>query len=100
MDASSSSDANNDELTYSWKQLSGSIVSLTATGSSISFEAPKVSTDEVISFQLEVSDGNGNSDITVATANITKNKGDSGSFGWLMALFTPLLFVRRRKNNS
>ena len=100
MDASSSSDANNDELTYSWKQLSGSTVSLTGTGSSITFEAPKVSADEIISFQLEVNDGNGNSDMTVATANITKNKGSSGSFGWLMALLTPLLFVRRRKNNS
>jgi len=97
MDASGSSDANNDALTYSWKQLSGSTVSITGNGSSISFEAPKVSADEVLSFQLEVDDGNGNSDMTVGTANITKNKGDSGSFGWLLALLTPLMFIRRRK---
>lgn len=97
IDAGISSDANNDALTYAWKQLSGTPVSLVTSDAAVSFEAPEVSGDEVIAFQLEVSDGNGNSDSTVVTATITENKGSSGSFGWLLALLTPLMFIRRRK---
>lgn len=96
VDGSTSSDANADELTYSWKQLSGTPVSFDASAASFSFEAPKVSKDETISFQLTVNDGNGNTDTTVASASIV-NKKSSGSFGWLMLLLTPMLFTRRKK---
>lgn len=99
-DGSQSTDANNDELTYTWTQLSGTPVTIIlSSASEVKFNAPKVSGDETISFQLEVSDSKGNTDTAVASTSII-NKSSSGSFGWLMALFTPLLFVRRRKNNS
>ena len=99
-DGSESTDANNDELTYTWTQLSGTPVTIILSSpSEVKFNAPKVSSDETISFQLEVSDSKGNTDTAVASTSII-NKSSSGSFGWLMALLTPVLFLRRRKNNS
>jgi subtilisin family serine protease len=96
-DGSTSSDANSDELTYSWVQLSGTPVSFDASAASISFEAPKVSKDETISFQLTVDDGNGNTSTASASASIVNEKSSGGSFGWLMLLLTPMLFTRRKK---
>ncbi|MEL0655481.1 S8 family serine peptidase [Pseudoalteromonas issachenkonii] len=99
-DGSESTDANNDELTYTWTQLSGTPVTIILSSpSEVKFNAPKVSSDETISFQLEVSDSKGNTDTAEASTSII-NKSSSGSFGWLMALLTPLFFARRRKNNS
>lgn len=96
VNATNSSDANADALTYAWVQLSGTPVSYNPNASSFSFNAPKVDKDETISFQLTVDDGNGNTDTTVASASIV-NKKESGSFGWLMLLLTPMLFTRRKK---
>jgi subtilisin family serine protease len=96
IDASSSSDSNRDELSYSWVQLAGPSVDFGATAKVLSFKAPKVSNDETVSFQLTVDDGTGNSDTTVASVSIT-NKKSSGSFGWLLLLLTPMLFTRRKK---
>jgi subtilisin family serine protease len=96
VDGSTSSDANADTLTYSWVQLSGTSVGFDASAASFTFVAPKVSKDETVSFQLTVNDGNGNTNIAVASASIV-NKKASGSFGWLMLLLIPMLFTRRKK---
>ncbi|SEL57595.1 GlyGly-CTERM domain-containing protein [Colwellia chukchiensis] len=96
LDGSASSDPNGDALTFTWVQLSGTPVSFNASAETINFTAPKVSKDETISFQLTVDDGNGNKDSTVASVSIV-NKKESGSFGWLMLLLTPMLFTRRKK---
>jgi hypothetical protein len=96
VNATNSTDANADALTYEWVQLSGTPVSYNPSASSFSFNAPKVDKDETISFQLTVDDGNGNTNTTVASASIV-NKKESGSFGWLMLLLTPMLFTRRKK---
>ena len=96
LDGSNSSDPNGDALTYNWVQLSGTPVTFTASSESISFTAPKVTTDETIAFQLTVDDGKGNTDSTVASVSVV-NKKESGSFGWLMLLLTPMLFTRRKK---
>lgn len=96
VDGSTSSDANADALTYTWVQLSGSPVSFNANSASISFTAPKVDRDLTMAFQLTVDDGNGNSDTKTASVSIV-NKKESGSFGWLMLLLTPMLFTRRKK---
>ncbi|TWX73021.1 S8 family peptidase [Colwellia sp. C1TZA3] len=96
LSAANSSDPNGDALTYAWVQMAGTPVAFNASAESISFTAPKVSKDETISFQLTVNDGNGNSDSMVASVSIV-NKKESGSFGWLMLLLTPMLFTRRKK---
>jgi subtilisin family serine protease len=96
LSGANSSDPNGDALTYTWVQMAGTPVTFNASAESISFTAPKVSKDETISFQLTVNDGNGNSDSMVASVSIV-NKKESGSFGWLMLLLTPLLFTRRKK---
>lgn len=96
LDASSSSDPNDDSLNFTWVQLAGSPVTFSANADSISFTAPSVDKNETIAFQLTVDDGKGNSDTTVASVSIV-NKKESGSFGWLMLLLTPMLFTRRKK---
>jgi subtilisin family serine protease len=97
MNASSSYDNNSDDLTYTWLQLGGSPVSFDMNAEDISFDAPKVSADETISFQLTVEDGNGNSNTTAASAVVRNKPKNGGSFGWLLLLATPLLFTRRKK---
>jgi serralysin len=52
------SDPENDELTYTWTQLSGIEVSLTgADALNVNFNAPAVDVEETITLQLVVSDG-------------------------------------------
>ena len=98
VDGSTSSDANSDELTYAWLQLGGTPVSYVANAETLNFDAPKVSADETISFQLTVDDGNGNTSTSAASASITNKKSSSGSFSWLLLLLTPMLFTRRKKS--
>ena len=96
LSGANSSDPNGDTLTYTWLQMTGTSVTINASAESITFSAPKVSKDETISFQLTVNDGKGNSDSMVASVSIV-NKKESGSFGWLMSLLIPLLFIRPKK---
>ena len=49
-----------------------------------------------MSFQVVVNDGSVDSSPAIVTATIV-NKKESGSFGWLMLLLTPMLFTRRKK---
>ncbi|MCK7597280.1 glycosyl hydrolase family 18 protein [Microbulbifer sp. CAU 1566] len=57
LDGSTSSDLDNDPLTYSWVQVSGSSVTLQNPSSvSASFTAPSVTTDEELVFELTVTD--------------------------------------------
>jgi hypothetical protein len=97
LDGSASNDANGDELTYTWTQLGGPVVSFNANSATISITAPEVSNDQTVSMQLTVDDGFGNSDSAVRLITIRNNKVDSGSFGWLLLLITPVLLLRRRK---
>jgi subtilisin family serine protease len=101
LDASGSSDANGDELSYKWVQLAGAPVSYSANSASVSFEAPKVSsTNDVVSFHVTVTDGNGNSDEEFVSVSIVNKKKSSGSLAWLMLLATPFAFLRRRKSQK
>jgi subtilisin family serine protease len=96
IDGGVSYDANGDDLTYTWTQLSGSPVSFSANAASISFTAPKVSKlNETLSFNLMVEDSNGNKDSTFASIEVVNKKSSGGSFGWLL-LAAPLVWLRRR----
>jgi hypothetical protein len=66
LDASRSTDDDGDTLTYSWVQLSGTLVELIdITNSQLTFISPSVSTDEALSFELTVDDGFDSSNQTV-----------------------------------
>lgn len=71
LDASASTDADGDSLTFSWEQLSGVSVTLSNASSSIaSFTAPDVAADENLSFRVTVSDGTASSTASVDTTII------------------------------
>jgi hypothetical protein len=71
LDASDTSDADGDPLTYAWTQLSGKTVELTNQNTSvINFTSLAVTADEVLSFELTVSDG---FDTVTATITVTVN---------------------------
>ena len=58
LDASQTSDAENNELIYQWSQLSGTTVNLIeASSEKLVFTSPSVITDELLTFELTVSDG-------------------------------------------
>ena len=57
-DASATTDAENDTLTYQWVQLTGATVELSGQETAtLSFTAPQVSSDEFLTFELTVNDG-------------------------------------------
>uniref|UniRef100_UPI0004748588 PKD domain-containing protein n=1 Tax=Halorubrum sp. T3 TaxID=1194088 RepID=UPI0004748588 len=58
LDASGSSDADGDGLSYDWTQTGGTDVTLSdASSATPSFAAPDVDGDETLAFEVEVSDG-------------------------------------------
>ena len=62
LDGTASSDPEDDNLTYSWTQISGTQVSLTGgTGATPNFVAPLVNGNEDLVFQLVVNDGQADS---------------------------------------
>lgn len=63
LDASGSSDADGDSLTFSWTQLSGPDLSFSAPSDSVTdVSVPNLAQDETARIQLQVSDGN---DVTI-----------------------------------
>jgi hypothetical protein len=75
IDASNTTDADGDSLTYSWTQLSGMAVALTGQESSVLlFIAPSVASTEVLTFELTVNDGRNTvtAIIKVSVANVNK----------------------------
>ncbi len=90
----------NPELSYQWTQVSGPSVTFSNSGQSISFDAPNVSSDEVISFELVGSNGSKSSapaPVSVEIENNEKSSGGSTNLAFLLlAAFGVLL---RRRNN-
>ncbi|MEQ9617358.1 MAG: Ig-like domain-containing protein [Phycisphaerales bacterium] len=67
--ASAASDADKDPLTYNWVQVSGPAVTLDdPSAAAPTFDVPNLAADDVIEFQLEVSDGK-----TTVTDTVTIN---------------------------
>lgn len=72
LDGSNSSDPDGDTLSFQWTQTAGTSVGLTgANTDSPSFTAPD--TDETLTFQLTVSDGNGGSDTDSVNVTVTQS---------------------------
>ena len=99
LDASASYDGNGDELTYHWIQTGGLPVQFDESSKSFMFDSPTVDSQGVIlSFELTVTDSNGNMDTTSAAISITDTpkRDDGGSMGWMTLLLIPLAWVRRK----
>ncbi|MFB2758990.1 S8 family serine peptidase [Shewanella xiamenensis] len=100
IDASKSSDANNDPLTYKWTQLGGASFNFDPAAAKLNLVAPSVNgAAQTVSFQLTVSDNHGNSDSSLVSVSITDTppkKDDGGALGWLSLLLLPFAFGRRK----
>ncbi len=106
LNASNSSDANGDSLTYSWVQTSGGAVTLNnASTSSASFTAPQVTATTSYAFEVTVSDGE-LEDKAIVTVNVNNTTpppeppasgGGGGSTGILALLGLSLLAISRRR---
>ena len=103
LNGSASNDPDGDTLSYQWTQLSGTAVMLSnATSAVATFTAPSVSSDQLLQFQLSVSDGvRSNTAMTAVTVRragggLGGNGGGSGSLGWLMLALLGAIATRRR----
>lgn len=106
LDASASTDANGDALTYAWTQAAGPAVTLSSTtGAAVTFVAPEVQEPTVLSFQVSVTDGRFTStdqvDVTVtrkAGCGCGTGGGPAG-LAWAALLLLALARVARRPAN-
>lgn len=98
LDASGSSDANGDELTFAWVQLAGTPLSFDASAATITLDAPDVDdAGEILTFQLTVSDPNGNSETQSVTVNVYETANHhGGALGWFSLMLMPLVWLRRK----
>ncbi|MCC5879394.1 MAG: S8 family serine peptidase [Idiomarina sp.] len=99
LNASESSDADGDSLTYSWVQTSGPDAALSdASSASPTFTAPNENAS--VSFEVTVSDGLASSTASTTVAIERQSSGKSwyeGNFGAMLALLgLPLVWLRRR----
>ncbi|ARD44722.1 rhombosortase-dependent M36 family metallopeptidase [Colwellia sp. PAMC 21821] len=101
-------DPNDDALTYTWTQVSGTAVTLTAADTAaVSFTAPEQSAgSETLVFNVEVNDGTGSAngkvsitvdDVPTPSPAVTPKIKSSGSTGLIALLLLPLALFRRRK---
>ena len=78
LDGTGSSDSDGDDLTYSWTQTAGPEVTLTDGDTATpEFEAPDVTDDTLLTFELTVTDTAGNSDTD--TVGVVVEEDDDGA---------------------
>jgi hypothetical protein len=98
-------DVDADALTYTWTQVSGPTLAISAKTAAVTVTAPQVSANAVAVFSVVASDGTLSSAPVQVTLNVTDvpppvvvtPKKSSGSFGWMALLMLPLALLRRRK---
>ncbi|TKB48124.1 GlyGly-CTERM sorting domain-containing protein [Ferrimonas sediminicola] len=91
-------------LTYSWKQVSGATAEFTANGPNLDVTSPQVDINQALVFELAASNEDESYKTTVSidvqnTEEAGWRKPDgAGSFGGLMTLLLPLVWLRRRQS--
>ncbi|NVK23556.1 MAG: hypothetical protein HWE10_01385, partial [Gammaproteobacteria bacterium] len=96
-------DLDGDMLTYSWTQVSGPTVALSATDvAEVTFTAPKVSEQTIMTFEVTVSDGELSSASEVSVTVAAEPEEDEGLFGlsfggYLIYALAGLVGLRRRR---
>lgn len=98
LDASGTTDAEGDKLTFNWQFAGGATVSLNNANTAVAtFTAPRVFEEAQANFVLTVSDGRATSQQMI-TITIEPEEKSSGSMGWLFVLLAlPLVWLRRSK---
>ena len=90
-------DVDDTDLSFIWEQVSGTNINIASPNSaSVSLIAPKVKSNETLSFKFTVTDAEGEATTSTINVNVKAPK-SSGSFGWLSVLFISLFIRRNRK---
>ena len=85
LDASSSTDPENDDLTFEWSQVSGTSVALNNSTTAVAtFATPSINVDETLEFEVTVTDTSGNSDTASITVNISEENNNQAPTAALM----------------
>ncbi len=103
LNGNGSNDPDGDALSYAWTQTLGPSVTLSnANAATTSFNAPSVTSDTLLRFQLTVSDPGGQSDTSIVSVTVsaaTTASGGGGSGGgaltlWLLAALLGVCLAR------
>ena len=92
-----STDSDGDRLSFSWQQIAGPGVGLSAANSALSqFTAPAVSSDTLLQFRLTVTDPAGLSDSSTVTVTVLQQLSSNSSSGGASGPFFLLLLLGLR----
>jgi endonuclease I len=96
--AADSHDAELDELSFDWSQLSGPSVSFTSNNASLTLIAPDVDSVTTLTFELAVSDGKNTVSETIQVNVSPVAKSASGGSTMLLLFLSLLLLVRTNRS--
>jgi minor extracellular serine protease Vpr len=90
-------DVDNDDLTYTWTQISGPALAVSGSGATLTATSSNLSEDQVAAFIVTANDAESSSLAATVSFRINNRPSSSGSMGWLLALVLLPLLVRRRQ---